>query len=97
MAILGESVSTTDRRAWMAIRTLRNDCAGHPANRSNGKVRTFMGRNFGSYSQFQYERWEAPGTTQHPLINLGEYLDSYADELGEELDAVLNGMKKRWP
>jgi len=55
--------------SWYKIRNLRNICAGHPAKKGNSKkpplIRSFMGRNFGNYELFTYERWE-DGERTHP-------------------------------
>lgn len=96
-AVTGSKLDTSDLIEWYFIRSLRNDCAGHPANRKGGAVRTFMGRRFGDYSEITYERLESPDSISHPRVSLGAKIDDYASEVGPTFAAVLNTMKTNWP
>jgi hypothetical protein len=96
-AVTGSKLDSNDLVEWHNIRSLRNDCAGHPANRQGGAVRTFMGRGFGDYSEVSYERLESPDSISHPRVKLGAKIDDYANEVRPTLAAVLNTMKENWP
>jgi hypothetical protein len=83
--------------AWKELRTLRNQCAGHPANRQNGQ-RTFMGRSFGKYAAIQYECWDArTRKTTYPRVDLRRMINDYDAEATGILDDILLEMKRRWP
>jgi hypothetical protein len=97
--VLGSRANTLALVAWNELRELRNLCAGHPAKKTHRSPlnRTFMGRNFGSYSDFTYERWEKGAGISHPHIALGSLIDRYAAEAASLLSAVLVEFTKRWP
>jgi hypothetical protein len=100
-AVIGDEPLIKQLSAWQALRDKRNLCAGHPANRSQhmpSPQRTFMGRNFGTYRNIQYELWDAnAGETTHPQFDLGTLLHDYDAEASQLLGAVLDHMKMRWP
>jgi hypothetical protein len=87
--------------AWREIRELRHVCVGHPVVKDRPKTdpisRTFMGRAFGGYKAFTYEKWEQGTGTTHPEVKLGELLDTYADEAAAQLTTVLAKMCSNWP
>jgi hypothetical protein len=63
-----------------------------------------MGRNFGDYSSFTYEKWEKAGQSKspldnisHPQVKLGSLIDAYAKEAAETLQKILRHMEKEWP
>ena len=82
-AVTSSKLDTRNLTSWQALRTLRNTCAGHPANKARPKTsptsRTFMGRSFGNYSAVTYEQWQSGdrqrgGSKSHPVVNLGAQL-----------------------
>jgi hypothetical protein len=84
--------------AWQELRTLRNVCAGHPANRGKQPQRTFMGRSFGDYLRIQYESWDsATRQLSHPVVDLGALFDQYAQEATNILISILAEMRRKWP
>jgi hypothetical protein len=87
--------------SWSEIRNLRNICAGHPAKRDRPKrlplTRSFMGRMFGGYESFKYERWEQGVGTTYPNVKLAALLDAYAVEAEAKLVEIFNVMRNRWP
>lgn len=98
--ITGNELDSKTLLSWSEIRNLRNVCAGHPAKRDRPKrlplTRTFMGRMFGGYESFKYERWEQGVGTTHPDVKLAALLDAYAVEAEAKLVDILNGMRTRW-
>jgi hypothetical protein len=100
-AIAGKEHNSKNLTAWQELRTLRNVCAGHPAKKDRPKkspvTRSFMGRNFGGYESFCYERWQKESGVTHPSIKLGELFDQYAKEAEAQLCEILQIMKQRWP
>lgn len=106
-AIIGTYPKPNYQSSWHELRKLRNVCAGHPANldRDAGKKapskRTFMGRGFGNYDSITYEVWDASTPSlkwpDHPKVELGKMIDSYAAEATELLQEILNKMKCKWP
>ena len=88
--------------SWMAIRELRNTCAGHPTisnehSKTNPVTRTFMGRGFGSYDEITYEQWQEGIGTTHPTVDLGALIDAYAGEAEALLVDLFNELKRKWP
>lgn len=100
-AVVGSYPEIEPLPAWNAIRDIRNLCAGHPAKRSIGVVRpqhVFTGRNFGGYSNVQYELWEdGSAKPVHPSFDLRRMIDDYDPEAAEVLNNVLDTLKARWP
>ncbi|WP_143741866.1 hypothetical protein [Thiorhodovibrio frisius] len=100
-AIIGKSLNTKILKNWQKLRLFRNTCAGHPARKDRPKTlpltRTFMGRTFGNYDEFIYEKWESPNEITHPRVNLSALIDSYEKEAAEILNLILSKMKKQWP
>ena len=100
-AVVGTPLDTSALISWQSLRRLRNTCAGHPAKRDRPRksplTRTFMGREFGGYSEFTYEKWEAPDSITHPTVKLGALIDKYAIEAEGQLVEVLRSMKQQWP
>lgn len=90
--------STEKLENWQKIRRLRNVCAGHPARKDRPKgeplTRTFMGRGFGNYSEFAYEKWEYPDKTTHPRVKLSELISSYEHEAEKELHCIYQYMQR---
>ena len=86
---------------WLEVRELRNVCAGHPTKkdipRRDPTVRSFMGRNFGGYDRFVYERWEQGTGTTQPAVDLGALIDAYSVEAAACLGDILKSMQSRWP
>lgn len=99
--ITGNKLDSKSCLAWSEIRNIRNLCAGHPAKRDRPKrlplARTFMGRMFGGYETFKYERWEQGVGTTHPDVKLAALLDMYAVEAEAKLVEILDAMRTRWP
>jgi hypothetical protein len=109
-AVTGLELDTNDLKAWQELRFLRNTCAGHPAKRNKPKSeplsRTFMGRNFGDYLSFTYEKWEKPismnisesilNNISNPKVELGKLMDAYEKEAGKILNEILKFMKDKW-
>ncbi len=52
-----------------------------------------MGRGFGNYSKFTYEKWEYPDKTSHPHVNLSELISAYEHEAERELSCIYEHMK----
>jgi hypothetical protein len=110
-AVTGSKLTVDNLGSWQKLRLLRNTCAGHPAKREHPKseplTRAFMGRNFGDYSSFTYEKWEKPkhntlsksplDNISHPQVKLGSLIDAYAKEATETLQKILRHMEKEWP
>ena len=100
-AITGCILETALLKRWQGLRMLRNICAGHPAKIDrpikSPLSRTFMGRNFGNYNTFTYEKWESPDKITHPRMQLSALIGAYEDEATEVLKLVLAHMKKQWP
>ena len=101
-AVVGNApVAAAAGSAWRALRELRIQCAGHPANRSQGvpaPQRSFMGRMPRTYQRVQYETWDAHTQSRtHPIVNLGQMLDDYDVEASSLLISVLQAMKVQWP
>jgi hypothetical protein len=87
--------------AWEQLRSLRIQCAGHPANRSlhvPAPQRSFMSRLPRSYARVTYETWDAHGRTRsHPVVDLGRIFDEYDVEASRLLTTILSAMKAKWP
>ncbi len=100
-AVIGSALNTCNLASWQELRNLRNTCAGHPAKKELPKTsplsRTFMGRGFGNYSAVTYEQWQSGGSINHPVVDLGALIDSYATEAELQLVAVLTFMGQQWP
>lgn len=103
IAILGKTLRAKDKNlvSWMALRELRNICAGHPVRKTlpdtEPLTRTFMGRGFGNYDEITYEQWQDGIGTTHPTVNLGALLDAYESEAEAQLLEVINELKRKWP
>jgi hypothetical protein len=99
-AITGAKLSTGKLSSWQALRVLRHTCAGHPAKKDHPKnspiKRTFMGRNFGTYSMITYEEWQAGRGISHPTIRYGDLVDEYTKEAESCLLEALSSMKQQW-
>lgn len=99
--LTGSKLDSKFLRSWTELRTLRNICAGHPVKKNFPKsslpIRSFMGRSFGNYDCFTYERGEKGGARTHPRVKLGVLLDSYAGEAESQLNVALCAMQARWP
>ena len=52
-----------------------------------------MGRGFGNYSEFVYEKWEHPDKTTHPRVKLSELISSYEHEAEKELNCIYQHMQ----
>ena len=100
VAITGAALKTGELSSWQALRTLRHTCAGHPAKKDRPKrspiSRTFMGRNFGTYSVITYEEWQSAGNISHPKIHFGDLIDDYTIEAESCLLEALVSMKQQW-
>jgi hypothetical protein len=98
-AVTGTPLDTRALSSWQKLRELRNTCAGHPAKKDRPKnsplTRTFMGRNFGSYSAITYEQWQSDGGSRHPTVQLDALIDEYAKEAESRLIEVLVSMKQK--
>jgi hypothetical protein len=100
--VLGRQLDPTalGLQFWPKIRTLRNECAGHPVRRDRPRTtpmtRTFMGRSFGDYAEITYERWENGTGITHPKVAVGALFDQYEVEAEAQLQSILCGMKQRW-
>ncbi len=99
-AIIGTELKLGIDSAWYKIRNLRNQSVGHPAKRDKKGLltRTFMGRNFGSYSAVTMEEWNADtGIISHPRYNLAIMLDDYEKEAVGYLQQILDTIQEKWP
>jgi hypothetical protein len=100
-AIVGSKSQVGKTSAWWKLRDMRHLCAGHPAHRAHGlpaPQRAFMGRNFGSYAQINYELWDAhTGKRTHPTFDLRQMINAYDAEAGALLGIVFTTMKTNWP
>lgn len=96
-----EELNSRSMNYWTELRTLRNICAGHPVRKDRPKgstlMRAFMGRSFGGYDSFTYERWEEDVGISHPQVKLGVLLDNYLGEAESKLIEAFTAMQKRWP
>lgn len=94
-------LESTLLKKWQELRTLRNLCAGHPVRKDRPKKhplsRTFLGRGFGGYNEFKYEKWEGPDKISHPQVNLEELLSAYEQEATEVLNIIHGHLKRKWP
>ncbi|MEA3412889.1 MAG: nucleotidyltransferase domain-containing protein [Pseudomonadota bacterium] len=81
-AIVGDELNTDELAHWRTVRELRNEIAGHPADRM-GRVRSFFGREQHDIERFHYERFDA-GTMQrtHPGIDLKQMRHDYFERDG---------------
>lgn len=99
--ITGNKLESKTLLSWSEIRSIRNTCAGHPAKRNLPKrvppTRSFMGRTFGGYESFRYERWEQGVGTTFPDVKLAALLDAYALEAEAKLVEIFNTMRSQWP
>lgn len=99
--ITGCELESSLLKKWQELRVLRNICAGHPAKKDRPKntplARTFMGRNFGNYSEFTYEKWKSPDKVSHPRVELSSLITAYELEAAEVLKLIHGHMKKKWP
>lgn len=109
-AITGAKCKIDNLKFWKELRFLRNTCAGHPAKRDRPETkpltRSFLGRNFGSYSTLTYEQWEKPKSKTpsdstwknitHPKIELESLIRSYEKEAEIKLQEILDFMKSKW-
>jgi len=100
-AIAEISLAVAKPSAWWNLREFRNQCAGHPANRSRGvpaSQRSFMGRTTRKYSRVQYELWDAQTQqTTHPIVDLAQMLDDYDLQASQLMATILQIMKAQWP
>jgi hypothetical protein len=100
-AIIGKVLYSKPLNSWQEIRILRNICSGHPARKDRPKkfplTRTVMSRNFGSYSEITYRKWQSKEGISHPKVKLGTLIDEYAKEAESILAKVLQSMKQQWP
>lgn len=100
-AVIGRALCPCKLTSWKELRNFRNTCAGHPAKKELPKTsplsRTFMGRRFGDYSAVTYEQWQSGCGSNHPTVDLGTLVDSYATEAESQLATVLQSMKQQWP
>jgi hypothetical protein len=101
-AVIGSSLNILTSSDWSKLRDVRNLCAGHPANRTQGvpaTQRSFMGRGFGSYNQIRYELWDArmPQQPSHPRFNLRAMIKAYDVEGAQALKMVLSALATKWP
>ncbi len=100
LSITGRRADTSSLKSWKELRNLRNQCAGHPANRSHGVSgvqRAFLGRMFGSYDRIQFEVWDSSTqSTSFPRINLRQMIDEYDVEASQILQDALDFMKSKW-
>jgi len=100
-SVVGEPPTIGLQSGWAQLRATRHLCAGHPANRTHGVAapqRTFMGRNFGNYSQIRYELWDATtGKTTHPVFDLRKMILDYDNEASVVLNNVARTMNSKWP
>jgi hypothetical protein len=98
LAITGNNHDTKNLEKWQEIRLLRNACIGHPARKDRPKssplTRTFMGRDFGDYSEISYEKWEYPDKTSHPRVKLSELILGYEHEAENELYHICQQLKE---
>jgi hypothetical protein len=100
-AIVGMPPKIPQGSAWRELREFRIISAGHPANRTSGlpaPQRSFMGRTGRDCARVQYEIWDAhTRTLKHPVVNLGQMLDRYDQQVEAVLMDVLRSMKAQWP
>jgi hypothetical protein len=101
-AIFGERPEIPRKSSWFELRDLRNRCAGHPAKNENSikgsKLRSFMGRSFGSYERITYEQYDsAKGQPANPTVNLQSLIGSHDEQAAGVLSAALAEMKRKYP
>ena len=85
---------------WFDLRDLRNRCAGHPANKGakGGVLRSFMGRNFGSYPRVTFEQYDSVRSAiTHPTVDLLTTIQFYDQQAGGVLLTALTELKRKCP
>jgi hypothetical protein len=82
--------------AWLELRKLRNELAGHPANRSNGAKRSFLGRNFGALNAVKYEQY-SKGVVSSPSINFSFLIKRFDREAALILLCIFRKISTLWP
>jgi hypothetical protein len=84
---------------WTELRDLRNQCAGHPANKQakGASLRSFMGRSSGGYESITFEQYDSTETRTHPTFNLRAIIHSYDGQAAAVLAAALAEMKRKCP
>jgi hypothetical protein len=70
--------------------------AGHPANKGKGQpgtLRTFMGRNFGTYEDIRCQTYSSEKNEEgQKRFNLTRMIKDYDVEAGDVLNRILQGM-----
>ncbi|WP_027362082.1 hypothetical protein [Halodesulfovibrio aestuarii] len=94
--VKGEKLSPEEESGWQKIRTLRNQCVGHPGNQGR-KYRSFFGRFDFSYAALEYERKDRDAREPERInVNLEAWVRDYAEEAAGHLSGVLEAMRSRW-
>lgn len=90
---------------WKKIRDFRNRCVGHPsASEREKKIKTFMGRHFGTYDAIKVETYYPTGNdlkdsggflekVNHDTYNLSNMINAYDVEASEHLTRILEYMQ----
>lgn len=95
--ILKSDLKISDDSKWKEIRTLRNQCAGHPGNHGQ-RYRSFFGRGNITYTNLRYERRERSAQdAEYVELDYKKLILKYVEEACSFLSDVEEAMRTRWP